>query len=439
VKRRLKRIRRLTSAYLGLLARIKLGRSYGQVIGITGSVGKSSTREAIVKVLESGFTVDPSTPDYNTRLGLLLSIYRQESGEGRWKAWLRAMAGATRHFLTDHTRYDRLVLEMGVNRPGDMTDTLRVFRPEIAIFTAVAPVHLAEGQFTDEQAIFEEKARLVRSIKHGTAILNRDDRYCRQLENEQLRANVLWYGRLPEDRPVESLPPGLYFDQMRSLSHGISAVVHVSGTDDLQAASYELFCPVLGGHHIYVLLPAILTGLVAGLDLEQSCEPLRDFQLPPGRMNRIPGINSSTIIDSSWNASPRTVEVALETLGDYPAQRRIALLGSMLELGDATESAHRATGRITPRFARMLITVGAEARQIAEGARTHGMAEQLIRSFDTPEEAGVYLKDVIREGDVLLVKGSRRISLERAIELFMRDPEQADQLLSPRTEVNQES
>jgi UDP-N-acetylmuramyl pentapeptide synthase len=429
VERRLKRIRRLTSEYLGLLARVKLRRSHEQLIGITGSVGKSSTKEAITRVLESRFTVEASTPDYNTRLGLLLSIFGQRSGEGSGKAWLRAMAGATRHFLTDHNRYDKLVLEMGASWPGGMTDTLRVFRPEIAVFTGVAPIHLAEGQFRDEEAIFAEKAKLVRSMKRGTAILNRDDPYCRRLEDEHLRARVIWYGRLPAGQAVGSLPAGLYFDQVKASSDGLEADLHLTGTDDLQAASHKLVCPVLGKHHIYVLLPAVLTGLVAGLDLEQACETLSSFSLPPGRMNLIAGINSSTIIDSSRNASPKAVEAALETLRDYPAQRRIAVLGSILELGDATESTHRAIGQITAHHSQMLITVGQEATLIAEGAKARGMAEHLIQSFDTPEEAGLYLKDTVRQGDVLLVKGSRRTNLERAIELFMRDPDQADDLL----------
>jgi len=429
VEKRLKRIRRLVSEYLGLLARVKLHRSHEQVIGITGSVGKSSTKEAVVRVLESRFAVDQSTLDYNTRLGLLLSIYRQESGEGSGKAWFRAAAGATRHFLADRTRYDKLVLEMGVSWPGAMTDTLRVFRPEIAIFTGVAPVHLADGQFRNERAIFEEKAKLVRSMKSGVAILNRDNPHCRRLEEEHLRADVLWYGRLPVGRPVGSLPHGLYFDQLSASSDGLEADLHLSGMDGVQAASRRLICPVLGEHHIYILLPAILTGLVAGLDLEQSCAPLRTFRLPPGRMNVIPGLRSSTIIDSSRNASPRAVEAALATLREYPARRRIAVLGSMLELGDATESEHRAIGQLVPRFAHMLITVGPEARLIAEEARTNGMEEHLVRSFDSPEEAGAYLKDIVRQGDVLLVKGSRRANLERAIELCMRGPDQAEELL----------
>jgi UDP-N-acetylmuramoyl-tripeptide--D-alanyl-D-alanine ligase len=396
------------------------------MIGITGSIGKSSTKTATVKVLESRFSVDQSTAEYNTELSLFCSVFRQRSGFESVRRWRKAMVGATWNFLTDYKRYDKLVLEMGVAGPGDMSDTLRVFHPEIAIFTGVVPAHLGKGQFVDEQAIFEEKVQLIRTMRRGTAILNRDNRYSRQLEDEDLRADPLWYGRLPENRPVDSLPPGLYFDQLSSSRHGISAEVHVSAPSafpGLRAASHELSCPILGEHHIYILLPAILTGLVVGLDLEECCDALSTFSLPPGRLNLIPGIGSSTIIDSSWNASPRAVEAALETLGSYPSQRRIALLSCIMNLGEASESAHHGIGRLIPEYAQMLVTVGPEARWIADGARAHGMPAHAIRSFDTSEEAGLYLKDIIRRGDVVLVKGSGPRALSVAIGLLRRKPD----------------
>jgi len=429
-ERRIKRIRRITSGYLRVLARFKLRRCYGQIIGITGSLGKSSTKEAIVKVLESEYSVDRSDADYNTELGLLVSLFRQRSGETSRKRWLKAIVGATGNFLTDNTQYDKLVLEMGAAWPGGMTEILRVFRPEIAVFTGVSRTHLAEGGHVDEPAIFEEKAKLIRTLERGTAILNRDNPYCRRFDNEDSDADLLWYGRLAENQPVASLPAGLYFDQLSSSIDGISADVHLSrpGANEPQE-SHRLSSPILGEHHIYILLPAILTGLVAGLDLEQSCEALSTFSLPAGRMTPIPGIRSCTIIDSSRNAAPDSVKAALETLGDYPAQRRLALLGSIHELGDKNESLHRAIGEVAHRHAQMLITVGPEARLIADGARTHGMPEHLIQSFDTPEDAGFYLREIVRHGDVLLAKGSRTIYLERAIKLLMRDPDQADQLL----------
>lgn len=405
------------------------------MIGVTGSIGKSTATAAIVRVLESHFAVAPFIADYNTELGLLCSLFRQESGFGSMRRWLVAVIGATVNFFTDHRQYEKLVLEMAVSKPGDMTNILRLFHPEITILTGIGPAHLnrAIGQFADEEAVFKEKAKLIRTMERGTAILNYDDRFCRRLGDEDLKADRLWFGRLPESRRLDSLPPGIYFDRVRSAARGWTAEIHVStprAFPKLEATSHTLSCPVLGEHHIYVILPAILTGLVVGLDLETCCEALGTLSLPRGRMNLVPGINSSEIIDSSWNASPMSVEAALKTLGSYPAQRRIALLGSMLNLGDANEATHRTIGEITPRYADMLISVGSEARVIAESARTHGMPEESIRCFDTAEEAGLYLKEIVRHGDVVLAKGSRPVLLERAIKSFMRDPDQASQLLA---------
>jgi UDP-N-acetylmuramoyl-tripeptide--D-alanyl-D-alanine ligase len=396
------------------------------MIGITGSVGKSSATAAIVKVLEPSFSVAPIIADYNTELGLLCSLFRQQSGFGSVRRWLFAVVGATVNVLTDRKRYEKLVMEMAVSKPGDMTNILRMFQPEIAIFIGIGQAHLnrAIGQFADEDAIFEEKAKLIRTMERGTAVLNHDDPYCRRLGDEDLKADRLWYGRLPENRQLDSLPSGLYFHRVDSSRDGVTAEVHVStprAFPKLESASHTLSCPVLGEHHLYVLLPAVLTGLVVGLSLEESCEPLKTFFLPRGRMNLIPGIKSSEIIDSTWNASPKSVEAALKTLGDYPAQRRIALLGSMLNLGDACESTHRAIGRITPDHADLLITVGSEARLIAEAARARGMPDESITCFDTPEEAGLHLEDTVRHGDVVLAKGSRPVFLERAIESIMKD------------------
>jgi UDP-N-acetylmuramoyl-tripeptide--D-alanyl-D-alanine ligase len=419
-----------------------LRRCWDEVIGITGSVGKSSVKTATVRVLESRFTVDQSFQDYNTDLGLLCSIFHQRFGFESAKLWRRALLGATWDFLVDHRRYEKLVLEMGVSGATGMSLILKTFRPEIAIFTGIAPGHHAEGQFADEEAAFEEKAKLIRSMERGTAILNRDDSFCRRLGEEELAAAQLWYGRLPEDRPLDSLPPGLYFDELSSSAEGITAKVHLTPGatfPELRAASHELTCPILGQQHIYVLLPAILTGLVQGIELQQCCGELSSFSLPPGRMSLLPGIRSSAIIDSTWNASPRAVEAALETLGNHPAARRIALLGCMMNLGDASESAHREVGRLVPHHADMLITVGPEARIIGEEAGAQGMPAESIRCFDSPQDAVDFLRDIIGRDDVILVKGSSPLHLERAIRSLLQDPGQADRLVVRPEDVRRDS
>lgn len=405
------------------------------MIGVTGSLGKSSTTGAVVTVLESEFTVFQTIGDYNTELGLLCSLFHQKSGFGSIRRWLRVVIGATWNRLTDHSHYDKLVLEMAANAPGRMTETLTTFRPEIAVFTGVSRVHIspADGEYADEDGIFEEKSKLVRTMTGGVAVLNRDNSYSRRLEDEDLGADLLWYGRLPEDRPVESMPPGLYFDELRSSEAGITARVHVSPKGESvipQSGSCTLSCPILGRHHIYSLLPAVLVGLVAGMDLEQACAALESHSLPPGRLNTIAGIDSSAIIDASWNASPQSVEAALETLAeDFPSRRRIALLGSMLNVGDDDGSIHRAIGETIPGRADLLITVGSEAEAFAEGAKAGGMPEDALRSFESAEDAGSYVRDILQEGDVVLAKGSRYVFLERAIRRFMAHPDQADRVL----------
>ena len=405
-------IKSIVGFLLALKARVYLKKHNIQVIAVTGSVGKTSTKEAIYKVLSSKFDVYASKKSFNTEFGLSLAILQEsESGFSSPLAWLRILNGA---FFGKKKVYKKVVLEMGADKPGDIKRLVRIASPKIAVVTSVRPVHMAEGQFSGLEAIAKEKGALVRVLpREGMAILNNDDENVR---NMQTAAGKFFYGvggsAMLTAEDVKATAKNLKF---RATYRGDTG---------------EFDVPVIGAFQVYVLLPAIAVGLHLGMKLGECAQALSDFKLPPGRMNPIPGINRSQIIDSSYNASPTAVETALNVLNEIKASRKIAALGTMNELGEMTHDAHIAIGEQAARVADVLIAVGHEAPTIKRGALEAGMKEADIFTFFDSEEAGNFLKDRVKPGDLILVKGSQnKVRMERLVKLIMKEPHKAKDLL----------
>ena len=273
---------------------------------------------------------------------------------------------------------------------------------------------MAEGQFSSIESIAKEKGQLVRALpREGMAILNNDDPNVRSM---QTSAGKFTYG--------------VHDDAL------LKATEIKAGAKELKfKATYkdevgEFAVPVLGEFQVYVLLPAIAVGLQLGMKLGECVQALSNFQLPPGRMNPIAGLNRSQIIDSSYNASPATVETALGVLSEIKASRKIAALGSMNELGEMTHEAHIKIGKRAAQVADILVAVGHEAPAIKRGALEAGMKEEVVFTFFDSEEAGNFLKDRLKPGDLVLAKGSQnKVRMERFVKLIMKEPHKAERLL----------
>lgn len=406
--------------YLHQLVRIRMRRLKAEVIGVTGSVGKTSTKDAIYRVLSRRYQVLRNQKSYNTEFGILLAILEQESGFSNPLLWLSTMWKAFVVAVFDKTPYQKLVLEMGVDKPGDMDFLLKVVKPHIGVLSAIKPIHLAEGQFENLEGILKEKSKIVKGMnKEDWAILNLDDHYLSSLVGN-LDANVITYGVAEgadiQVKNVDSNEKGLSFDLIF----------------DEKEVSVHL-PQLIGKHHVYVVLPAIAIGFLAGFKWETIKAGLEDYKLPPGRMNLIAGIEGSTIIDSSYNASPATMLAALEVLNEMRPSgvgRRIAILGNMNELGDLTDSEHRRVGKDVSKCADMLVTVGDFAKLYAEEATKGGLDSGRVWSFNDSKAAGEFLKSKLKKGDVLLVKGSQNnVRLERCVKEIMAEPERAKDLL----------
>ena len=408
---------------LGILmsfARIRLRRLRLFVIGVTGSIGKTSTKEAINHILKTRYRVLYSEKSYNTDFGVPLAILEQKSGFSSAGSWIKVLFGAAIKAFFGGRDLQMLVAEMGVDKPGDMDQLLKLIKPQVGVMTNIKPVHLNDQQFKDMDDIFLEKEKLITTLpEKGIAVLNADDPYTASLR-DKATCRQIFYGA--------SEWADLRVLQINNDFSGIKFAVSYKGN------LAEGFVPLLGGFQMYVILPAIAVALTQGFELQDAVNALADFKLPAGRMNIIEGIKETVIIDSSYNASPEAVKQALDILEQSPG-RRVAVLGNMNELGQFSEARHREAGRYVADKADLLITVGENAKWIAEEALNAGMKDFLVNSFEDAQAAGDYLRKVIKEKDIVLVKGSQnKVRLEKLVKMVMKEPERARELLARQDE-----
>lgn len=402
---------------LRALAKRKLAVIRPKVIGITGSVGKTTTKEAVYSIVSRRFKTVKSQKSYNSDFGVVLTILGKESGFTSPSKWISILIKCLIESFKKPEHFDVLILEMGVDKPGNMSEILKVVKPDIMVFLNVKDVHRSEGQFPNKEAIFEEKSKACVAVPDsGWVILNADDMYASQLYGK-LPANTLSVGVEEKDaniraKHVKTETDGLHF----TLCYEDKEIkVHLPN--------------VLGEYHVPLILSAIATGFLMEVPWKTISAGLHEFELPQGRMNKIDGKNGSLILDSSYNASPDTMEAALKVLGMFGG-RKIAALGTMNELGELTESAHIKIGKVAAEYSDMLIAVGEHCTDIAEGAHRAGMSASMIHNFRNSKEAGEFLGKMLERGDVLLVKGSQnKVRMEKVVKACMRDPEKARQLL----------
>ncbi|MFN7160897.1 MAG: Mur ligase family protein [Candidatus Gracilibacteria bacterium] len=416
--------RKAVLSLLGVVARRRLKKLSPMIIGISGSVGKTSTKEAIAHILGKNFTVLKSSSSYNTDFGIYLTILEEKSGLGSAKSWLKVLFRAFKKTFLNVKPVDFLILEMGTDQPGDMKVLLDIVVPDIAVMTRISENHLSEGQFPSLEAMFEEDVILQRAVSHkkdNFILMNADDPYQQQFIKKY-------------KNPAEL---GLY-----SVSHQVgeedaieSSIQGLSFTCDINGEKIMFSCPILGTWHVEVLLPAIMLAYRLGMTTDKIQKALLDYRLPAGRMNLIPGKGATTIIDSSYNASPLAVEKALGLLGNMTSGRRVFVFGNMNELGDQSNKLHAQIGKFIPENVDMLITVGPGPQIAAKEAIKQGFPEDQFFAFDDALQAASFYAKQREQGDIILVKGSQnKVRLERFIKAIMKNPADASALLVRQSE-----
>jgi UDP-N-acetylmuramoyl-tripeptide--D-alanyl-D-alanine ligase len=351
-----------------------------RVVAVTGSCGKTTTKELIASILGERFNVVETTANHNNQIGVPLNLLRLD------------------------VTHDFGVFELGTSRPGEIALLAGMARPDIGVITNIGLGHV---EFLgDEAGVAREKGALLEVLPRngdGLAVLNADDIWCGELRT-RTRATVVTVG-------IDN------FADIRASDIKINGDVKFRLNIAKKREDVIVRLKTLGRHQIYNALQAAAVGYFAGLDLDEICLGLENAQFPHMRMEQVT-VGGVRFVNDCYNANVVSMKAALQMLRETPcAGRKIAVLGDMLELGPWTEQAHLEIGVLATHCGlAFLVTVGPSARLIAQAAVEAGMDAQRVLPVATAEEAAGTLRILIHEDDFVLVKGSRRLQLERIVE-----------------------
>jgi UDP-N-acetylmuramoyl-tripeptide--D-alanyl-D-alanine ligase len=412
---------KLLELILRLMAKtVLLRRRKVRIVGITGSIGKSSAKEAIFAVLCQKFNVRRNEKNYNNEIGLPLTIIGAKSGNRSIWGWLRVFLQWLWVVFGWGKYPEILILEMGVDHPKDMDYLLSFIRPEVGVVTNISSSHLEF--FKTLENIAKEKGKLIEALpSDGLAVLNNDDDLVLGMK-EEIEAPFSTFG----------------FGEFAEVSASNAALVYEDGM--LQGITFKLsyagsILPmrlpgIIAPHLIYAALSAVAVGIYFKLNLVEIAEALTNFTSLSGRMKLVRGIKNSMLIDDTYNASPSSTLSALQVLEEISAERKIAVLGDMLELGEESEKGHEEVAqKVFAMKADKFLVVGDRMKKAAEKRRPNNYPEENILFFADPMNAGKALQSILHSGDVVLVKGSQGMRMEKVVEEVMNDPQKANELL----------
>lgn len=410
------------TSIISLEARLLLWRKKPHIIAVTGNVGKTSTKDAIYAVIGKKFRVRKSEKSYNSDIGVALTILGLQNAWSNPFRWLINIVEGLAIALFSRSYPEWLVLEMGVDRPGDMKRLAHWIKPDIVVLTRFPEIPVHVEYFPSPEAVIKEKMELVLAMKEdGVVVYNHDDERI-NLALQDIRQQAIGFSRYSRSQFVaqrditvytDGLPSGMTF----SIAHGNESIaIEVKGA--------------VGAQYTYSHAAAVATGTLLGVSLDDARLALLEHVPAPGRMRVIAGIKGTVLLDDTYNAAPVAVEQSLMTLSEIKlARRRIAVLGDMLELGRYSTREHERIGLFAATHTDVLITVGVRARSIAQFALSAGMSEKNIAQFEDSIKAGRELQAGIQPGDVILVKGSQSMRMERVVEELMAEPARAEELL----------
>lgn len=375
-----------------------------KLVAVAGSVGKTSTKTAIATVLAKKFRVRMLDGNHNTHMSAPLGILGVDYPENVHSVleWLRVLR-AVRQRINEPTDVDVIIQELGADRPGDIAHFGTYLKPDIGVITAVTPEHMEF--FGSIESVAQEELTLANFSE--LAIINRDDidgRFSQFLTNQ----NIDTYGTTAA---AEYRVEVKDFD----VEHGFDAWLVMSGF----AETYPADIRVIGEHSLRPICGAVAVAVKLGMGPHEVVDGVENIVPVPGRMNLLRGTENSTLIDDTYNSSPASAEAALQTLYSLQAPQRIAVLGSMNELGDTSAKEHEALGHLCdPSLLAWVVTIGGEAEQyLAPAAKARGCQ---VKSFTSSIDAGAFVRSVLEDGAAVLFKGSQGgIYAEEAVKMLL--------------------
>lgn len=439
-------MRKILQFILKIFAKLVLKRYKPVIIAVTGNVGKSSTKEAIYHVLKTHFgerQVRRNMRNYNNEIGVPLTIFGLETGGRSIFRWLIRFIKVSWMVIFKIPYPNFLILEMGADRPGDIKYLIKFIHPKVGLITALGEIPVHVEFFANPQQVAQEKKNLVKVLKEEeVAILNYDDEKVIEMADD-LKAKVLTYG-LKEQADVRAINYDLKINPASAKPQGETGsdeqVSELNFKLEFKGSSVPVkLINVLGVQHLYSALAAAAVGVVFNMNSIEIAEALKEFQPLPGRMRLIRGIKNSLIIDDTYNAALLSMEAALDSLEifeDNPpageARRKIVVLGDMLEIGRYTAEAHQKIGKKAAEIGDFIFVVGTRAKFIVEAAIKAGFSKDRIFHFIDSKEAGKAVQRELKEEDIVLVKGSRAMEMEKIVKEIMAEPDKADELLVER-------
>ncbi len=383
----------LNRAVIGYIRHNKI-----RVIAVAGSIGKTSTTNAIRTVLGQKYKVHHPKTAYNTNKSVHLEMFDLQFATSTL-GWVRTVGQVLVRSL-GKADYEVLVVEIGTDHPGEL-QTFAWLRPEVGVLTAIAPEHME--YFKTIEAVAAEELSI--SSFCSSFVFNANT-VARTYVSEDIAGRVVWYGRNQERRAENYI-----------VKAGQVTADFVLPGHNLQ----DLKLQVLGEHSLGALVAASTVAEQLGLSPEQIAAGLQAVQPVKGRMQRLRGVNGAILIDDSYNASPEAVKAALDVLGQFDMPQRIAVLGAMNEMGDYSAEAHREVGAYCdPSKLDLVVTIGNDANEyLAAEALERGCN---VERFTSPYDAGDYLKQYLKSGAVVLFKGSQNgVFAEEAIKAVLAD------------------
>ncbi len=416
--------KKIVVSILTLEARILLRRKNPTIIAVTGSVGKTSTKDAIYAAIKDSVNARKSQKSFNSEIGVPLTILGLQNGWNNPFIWLWNIIDGAMIALFSREYPAVLVLETGVDMPGDMKQLTNWLTPDIVVLTRLPDVPVHVEAFSSPQAVIDEKMILVNSLKpEGVLIYNLDDPVIVD-QLEDVRQMTVSFARYSPANVVVGKDKIAYEDKIPA---GISFNVKSESVGDSFDVSLE---GVLGVQSLYSIAAAVAVAQQVKVDVVTAVKGITELVTPPGRMRVFPGIKDTILIDDSYNSSPIALEHALDTMAQVRhTGRRIAVLGDMLELGKFSADAHENLGEKVARTCDNLITVGVRARGFATGALRAGMDESNILQYEESDRAGRELQSLLHPGDLVLIKGSQGIRTEKIVKEVMANPQDAERVL----------
>ena len=409
-----------------LEAKLVIKKYKPKVVAITGTVGKTSTKDAIFCALSDSVYTRKSTKSFNSDAGIPLTILGLPNGWSNPITWIKNLLEGLILIIFPHNYPKYLVLEIGASHPGYIEQNTKWLSIDTVVFTKMSKVPVHVEFFSSPEEIFQDKLSLLKILKSdGVIIFNVDDEMLKDHFEKVNNFRKISFG-FKEDATVSFSNYQVVYNQEDGMAKGINFKINYEGRS--MPINIE---GTLGSHQIYTILAGLSVSISEGINLVKASEGLKNYKTPPGRMSLVKGSKHSLIIDDTYNSSPIALSEAIHVLRDIQVSgRKIAVIGDMMELGKHSIEQHKKAGVMVADFVDLLIVVGMRARYIAEGALEAGLAPEKIIQFDESRLAGKQLELILRRGDVVLVKGSQAVRMEKTVEEIMAEPLRKGELLA---------